>query len=150
MSSHPSEGQVAQIPDDIAALGAWAIAPILFDDPEFRAIYNTEYEARLADNEAAREADVIREKVRTMIDGALRGIGVLRESDLNLPLFEEESLDSREGIGRFLLELLKENPGIYAKYFGQILECGMSLNSRPPVKKPKKCRWGVEIPADLK
>lgn len=150
MSSHPSEGQVAQIPDDIAALGAWAIAPILFDDPEFRAIYNTEYEARLADNEAAREADVIREKVRTMIDGALRGIGVLRESDLNLPLFEEESLDSREGIGRFLLELLKENPRIYAKYFGQILECGMSLNSRPPVKKPKKCRWGVEIPADLK
>jgi len=149
MPSRPIDPE-SQLDDRVTILGAWAIAPILFEDPEFKALYDREYDGRLRQSEASREIDMRRDRLRSAIDEVLQGRVVLGENGPKLPVFEEESLNSREEMGKFLLELIKKDADMSMKYLELILECGTKLSSQPPQKKGKKSRWGVEIPASLK
>ena len=145
----PSSSQESQLPDDVCELGAWAIDPILFEDPEFRALYDAQYELQLRNNEINGRRNAVRDDVRTVINRVLGGVGSLPGDAFDFPVFNESSLHSRETMGKFLYDLLKMHPRVLEKYFDLILECGANLSSQPTQKKPKKSRWGVEIPSAL-
>ncbi len=111
----------------VMALGAYALAPTLFQDPRFRAAYDREYQKIEDWNSFVEKVNPISRNVRNELNNALRGIMAFDEKGVDLESFDEASLNEQENLGTMILNVLQDAPALYSEYERMLLDAGKTF-----------------------
>lgn len=108
----------------ILKIGAYALAPTLFQDQRFKALYDREY-PKIGDwNSFVEKFNPHVHNTRNQISNVLKGILNLDEKGVDLESFDEASLNDEENLGSLLLKVLESSPQLYLEYEPLIVAAG--------------------------
>jgi hypothetical protein len=111
----------------ILIIGAYALAPTLFQDPRFKTLYDSEYQNLEDWNSFVKKYNPIAHNVRSQLSNVMRGIMDLDEKGCDIEPFDEASLNDKENLGSFVLKILMSDQELYSEYIPLILATGRAF-----------------------
>ena len=119
----------------ILKIGAYALAPTLFQDQRFKALYDREYQKIEDWNSFVEKFNPLVLNTRNQISNVLKGILNLDGKGVDLESFDEASLNDKENLGSLVLKVLESSPQLYSEYEPLIVAAGRDFivkkNNRP-------------------
>lgn len=125
--THATGAEVSGDRSRMMALGAYALAPTLFQDPRFKVAYDREYQKIEDWNSFVEKVNPVSRNVRSRLNNALRGIMAFDEKGVDLESFDEEYLNEQENLGAMVLKVLQNVPELYSEYEMMLLDAGKAF-----------------------